>query len=764
MNVRHNLCGLSIWRTKWFRTLLVIEICFLVLGVIGLFGRNAEYVYGQDSIKNIENFEGKSDLYFEEISLPRGVYRVVLDYRTDTYMTNMCIVQNLEAGFKTLCSGGEHLYAGLGQTDFQMWLWADSDAVQIKVSYGGAGSYQVNGLRIYETNALYRIYLFVVLILIAVLNSCILFFQYDKTYEISSEKKNSIWGVLVIILLSSLPLMVDSMVYSGDLIYHLMRIEGIKDGILAGQFPVRIAPEWLNGYGYASSIFYGETVMYIAAFFRLIGFSVVTSYRLFIFVLNGATVLVSYYCFKRMFTNRYIGLCCSALYTLSVYRIFKTYICGSLGETLGVLFLPLIVYGFWRVFAEDYDSPQYKKSWLPLTIGFTGVVQSHFLTGELIGFFTILLCLIFWKKVIRPKTFGVLAQTVIYTVILSAWFLVPFLDYMLRDDFAIQHVAGRRIQSRGLYLAHLLFTFFAAGTNPFFDSAGMQNSQPQGIGISLLVPLLLWIGIVFVQKHRILSERQIGLGKISGVFATMAMCMSLSAFPWDRIQDLSSITATLVSSIQFPNRMLTIATVLLTVVAGVVADWLLLSYGKKGLQIFGGSVAVLLLFSSVYLMNDMMQSANHLVAYNAESIGTGYIAGAEYLPYGTDSSQLVYQEPIAQDYIILDGYEKNGLQVVLGCHNIGVEEGFIELPLLYYRGYCAFDVDSGEPIPVYKGTNNVVGVAIPAGYQGMVEVRFESPWYWHCAELLSVVFFLLLFVGYKLGEKKIERGCKETVE
>lgn len=98
------------------------------------------------------------------------------------------------------------------------------------------------------------------------------------------------------------------------------------------------------------------------------------------------------------FEDRNIGLLCTVLYTLSVYRLSKTYICGSLGETFGILFLPLIACGFYLVFAQDVTKKQYHYSWIPLTIGFTGLVQSHLLTGEQAGAFTILLCLILIKR------------------------------------------------------------------------------------------------------------------------------------------------------------------------------------------------------------------------------------------------------------------------------------------------------------------------------------------------------------------------------
>lgn len=82
--------------------------------------------------------------------------------------------------------------------------------------------------------------------------------QYDREYSLSVSQKGIHFGLALLLLFSSLPLLQDTMLSSGDLGYHMLRMMGIKDGILAGQFPVRIAPKWQQGYGYASSIFYGR--------------------------------------------------------------------------------------------------------------------------------------------------------------------------------------------------------------------------------------------------------------------------------------------------------------------------------------------------------------------------------------------------------------------------------------------------------------------------------------------------------------------------
>lgn len=348
------MIALHIEKKRSFQILLLAEILLLLWGIIGLFGKDAVYEY------SVESMTGEYG-NFENIALPRGVYTVSLYYDTDTDMVNRCEVKDTSIGYKQLLTNGEHLYAGLNHTNFTMWILEDTDHLSVNAVYGGTGSLEVTGLTISETNAASRMFLFWVVVISLLVNLGYLYRQYDKAYEIPAKKKNVAFGLGVTILFTSLPLMVDYIMSGGDIIYHLMRIEGIRDGLAAGQFPVRIAPEWLRGHGYASSVFYGETLLYIAAFFRLIGFSVLRSYQMFFFLINIAGVLTAYYCFKKIFKEEYIGLLCSFLYNMSLYRCFKTYPTGAFGECFGILFLPFLAYGFYRVFSEDVTAKSYQK-------------------------------------------------------------------------------------------------------------------------------------------------------------------------------------------------------------------------------------------------------------------------------------------------------------------------------------------------------------------------------------------------------------------
>lgn len=753
MELIQKIKALHIGKRKAFRRILLAEIILMVLGILGLFGKNAIYEYPTETVAvNTGNYQDNMEI--DHISLTPGLYRIQLHYDTDTNMNNFCHIEDDTVGYRMLRTSGEHLYQGLHQTDFPLWLLQKTDDMRIVIDYGGEGSYTVNGLTIVKTNGLAVLLLFCIVFFSVLVDLVYLYVQYDREYSLSVAQKGIHFGLAMILLVTSLPLLQDTVISSGDIGYHMLRMMGVKDGLLSGQFPVRIAPKWQQGYGYASSIFYGETLLYAGALLRLIGFSYVTSYRLFLLFINILTIFIAYYSFRRIFEERYIGLLCTMLYTLSVYRISKTFICGSLGETFGILFLPLIAYGFYRVFTQDVADKEYRFSWIPLTVAFTGLVQSHLLTGEQVGAFTILLCLILVKKVFRKETFCSLAKTVIYSVLLSAWFLVPFCDYMLRGDFVIQHVSGRTIQSRGLYLAHLLFTFFRDGSNVFYSDNGMGDSQPMGLGIALVMALLLWGGMLFFRRTTHLRREEKALGKIAGGFAILALWMSLSVFPWDKIQSINDITATLVSSIQFPNRFLTIATLCTVLVAGVIAKEIKGQYENGGLRFYFAAMAVLTLCSSTYLIDHMLQTTDNYRIYGEEGMGSGYIAGAEYLPYGADASLFWTHDPYAGENVEITDYDKNGIEIEMYCRNRNDGTETVELPLLYYYGYRAYDKTGGQELAITTNDNYAVCVEIPGNYEGTVHVAFYSPWYWRVAEAVSCLSLLAMIVGVRLKKRQ----------
>ena len=762
-NRRCRMVDMHIEKHRRFRILLIMEVLLLFIGAVGLFGKNEVYEYGYESMScnfgtYSEEYEGYAAdgqdgitgnmVDFVGIALPKGTYCIQLHYVTDTNTTNRMMVTDDTLSRQSFRTNGTSLFAGLNRTDVDMWLLRDSAHMTVHVYYDGEGFLAVQGLTIYQTHAWNRVILFIMLCLFTTVNIVYFYRCRDREYHISMKNKTVAFCLGSIILFACFPLAVDYIVGGDDLTFHLMRVEGISDGIMNGQFPVRISPEWHQGHGYASPIFYGETLLYPAALLRLIGFTVTTSYRIFMFVITAATVLTAYYCFKKIFDEPFIGVFCSMLYSLSVYRIYKTYQCGALGECFGIMLLPLFVYGFYRVFAQDINEKSYKRSWIPLTIGFSLLIQSHLFTGGLAGVFTVLLCVIFWKKVIRPRTFAVLAKTVIYSLLLSAWFLIPFADYVTTGDFVIHHLSARTIQERGLYPAHLLFTYFISGSTEFFNTDGMYDSAPMGIGIVLIAALVLFVYLLLFGRTEGLTGAEKTLGKIVSVFSVLAMLMSLSLFPWDRIQAWNDMTATLVSGIQFPNRFLSIANVGLTAAAGVVLKYFVKQQNKVKTVWYVGGMIFLLACGSIYLTEYLLNQRGAWRVYNSEGIGMDYIDGDEYLPGGTDPALLMYHDPVCTGNLEAADYRKLSLGAEAFLSNKGEKAESAAFSLLYYKGYHAFDIDSGEELKCYSGVNCEVTVEIPTGFEGNVRVEFVSPIYWRAGEIITVLTVLCMVIFY----------------
>ena len=54
-------------------------------------------------------------------------------------------------------------------------------------------------------------------------------------------------------------------------------------------------------------------------------------------------------------------------------------------------------------------------------------------------------------------------------------------------------------------------------------------------------------------------------------------------------------------------------------------------------------------------------------------------------------------------------FQKQGLTVQVTAANVSNVDAWVQLPLLWYRGYTARDTATGAALPVFCGENNAVG-------------------------------------------------------
>lgn len=730
--------------------LLVISILFCLIKIAL---PCKEYHYTGNAIFD-EAISDKAIIY-EGISLPPGVYRIELEYTTDKDLQGMCNVMDGTVFSGGLLSSGEPFYSNLDKTGYQIWLLEKTDNLQVWITYYDNGQLATGNLKIIETNLLWTMLLTVLLFIGIVVCMVLLCCRDNQGFLASVEKRQSFFLVMLIGLIASFPYMCGHTTMGSDLIYHLLRIEGIKDGLLSGQFPVRLEPEWLYGHGYADAIFYCGTFLYVPALLRLAGFPVTASYNIYCILLNFSTAWISYFCFSRIFKNRWHGIICSALYTLSIFRIYRLLIVSAVGEASALTFIPLIIYALYRIYTEDPTAPEYKTSWIPMMLGLSGLIQTHVLTCEITILVMLLFCFVKFRKLFCKNTLLELVKGGLAALLLSLWFIVPFLDYYITQPVHIKFVSARTIQDRGLYLAQLAFHFYGDGgeTVPLADN-GMWHSHPVGIGLVLIIGLVVFLILWYSGKVQNEKAAEISFVERVALIGLLLLCMSTKYFPWDKIQSLHSVFAALVSSLQFPYRFLGWGTVCLVFVFGYCLNYLKKVH-KNGYLILLAVAFIGILTSDMYLLDYMNASQSTVKIYNEEDMGVGYISGAEYIPEGTVEEDITFREPEIGEGVQMTDYRKEYLRINLECNNQGKHDSFIDVPLLYYKGYRAVETESGKKLEICAGENNTVRVLIPASFDGTLEIRFVPPVYWRISEVISAVVCMgAIVVCGKNGRKK----------
>ena len=525
----------------------------------------------------------------------------------------------------------------------------------------------------------------------------------------------------VIFLLVCLPLFsTQAMVTENqDILFHMNRIEGIKEGLIAGQFPVRIHAYQLDGYGYPCGYFYPDLFLYFPAVLRLLGIPMGTAYNLFLLSLNVLTWGVSYYAFSWLFRHRYPGMLAACFYLTCGYRILDVFVRGAMGEILAMAFLPLAFVSVYEVLFHQ------SKQWYWIVLSFTCILQSHLLSGWMCCAYAVAMVLvaILCKKDIPWKR---IRQTMLWGLGLNFWFYFPFLDLYRQWDFNMQHALSP-IQQNGLsgfeVGLYLLLTdlFLLMGWLLYFLSRWMKKKEK----ISFLTPCV-----------------------VLSVFLTL---MVLRFFPWDLLASVPGVRV-FVCSLQFPWRLWEDASVCFSIIAAAGA-WFWIRQGGERKKL---AVLTVFFLTGAYFQVQVVQLYPYTLerdeaipSSNRRSIGYQ----ADYLSYGLDEHVV---ECLSSDFVMEDKGKGNVVAIWKRGSNIEMNYDAVvdtvgTAALLYYPGYVAKD-EGGNPLPVYEDSRHLLEVQLPAG-QHHVKIYYAGLMKYHLAEIFSLLVFVF-FCRCLWGERR----------
>ncbi len=541
-------------------------------------------------------------------------------------------------------------------------------------------------------------------------------------------------GLGMAVFLASLPMLSRGLVPGHDLQFHLNRIEGLAQGLASGQFPVRIQPFWLDGRGYAVSVFYGELFLYFPAVLRFFGVSVQGAYKVYAVAVNLGTALVSWWCLRRMLKDDWAALFGSALYTLSIYRIINIYLRGAVGEYTAMLFLPLVFYGLWRIYAQPDGARAEPMVWLPAVIGYTGLIQTHLLSCEIVGVLTLGSCVALLRRTLRKNTFWPLCKVVGVTALLNLWFVLPLADY-LRGDLVVNTQPVSGVHDTAGFLAQMLglsFSGLTAWYNQGLDR-GPYQEMAIGLGLALLLAAGLFLLVTALGQDRRDPVWQLGsFGLWAGA---ICLFMASDLFPWDNLFNLNELLGRLIAMVQYVWRYLSPAT-WFWALTGACAICLL-----RARPVRRDLAAAVLLTLTLVSWGGFAQSSltdnPTLLCYSAAALDSCDAGAGEYLPAGTEKTDFGGPRAIETDGVQVTESSLDGLRATVTCTSEG--GGAVVVPMLYYPYYVAVD-DTGAALEVSRDPQTkMIRVQIPAGYAGTVQVRFAEPWHWRAAEAVSLL-------------------------
>ncbi|MBR6159604.1 MAG: hypothetical protein IKQ40_04820 [Lachnospiraceae bacterium] len=578
---------------------------------------------------------------------------------------------------------------------------------------------------------------------------------------LNDEKRNKWLCVLLLIaavIATSWPVLFMEVAKGHDLEVHLMRIEGILSDASWRNLPVRIQSKWLDGYGYPVSVLYGDLFLYVGAIFRKLGFPIITAYRLFVVCINTATITIAYLSFRTYFKNRMISTLSAILYACAAYRLVDEYVRSAVGETLTIVFLPAVAASVCMIFTKEDRAGRIKAAFL-LALTLTAVTCSHTLTTSMLAVVLPPVCLaglfVFCDKGKRLVRITDFVTAAVSFVLMSAFFIVPFLDYYLTVDIAFASDEKMSIQKHGVRLRHL-FDFFS---DPFKTADGDIQKTPGLILMAVLVCAVIYVIVsltrkVYFEKHRrIVFELCVSL---------VIIFMSSHIFPWDFIENNMPL-GNILTAIEFPMRYLAFAILLLSLLAGdLIYGFIKSRTGKEDanriLAAICCVVCVLCIFNVVHLCIYNRTFEKKARFMQEEDLGRWEYYAMDFQLKNTTVNDL---DPGIKYEGLLDMevLSRNSNDFLIRI-DAGPEYGWVQLPVFNYKYYYACDLeDPSQVFEIHEGANRTVGVLLPGSYSGILHVYWREPALWIMAKIISLITFagcIIYMVSGSFKKKKQE--------
>ena len=524
------------------------------------------------------------------------------------------------------------------------------------------------------------------------------------------KKNKTVLILITIMVLSSIWLITKGMPYAHDIEFHYDRLRGLTNTLKTGDL-LALIHDTFYGYGYATGLFYSNFYFYVPAFLNMLGLSYMASFKILYVLINILTTLSIYWCLKRITKDNKVSIIGTILYMFSNYRIVDIYPRGAMGEILAFMVIPIVILGLYELVYGNY------KKWYLFTIGFVLLLLCHLISTFLLAIFVIIFLVCNYKRLFNDKNrIKYLLISGFVGLLLGLFFLAPIIEQKLYGNINI-------FEGESFFLPQ-------DNTVSIKDFLIMTDFFNKYLGFSLV--LLLPIRY-FIKKKNISNIELLSFADIFFILGIIAWISTSTIFPWKLIGNL-------VGFIQFPWRLLIIATSFMTVAYTIYFKLL----DNKAIKKY--AYCVVILFSCLEIFAYSIQYGIRKIQYNTFPdyvIGTG-----EYLIYNTDVENFEKQvhKVNTNNPDLIIKYKKNGTKVDIEYKNNNKQDTYIEIPLFNYLGY------SVKGAKLENGNNNVIRL-LPNEENGKISVRYSGTNVQKISYVISCITMIGLIV-YIIIEKR----------
>lgn len=553
-------------------------------------------------------------------------------------------------------------------------------------------------------------------------------------------------------------------------VYFLFEFDrSIQDGVW---YP-RWSPDFAFGYGYPFFNIYGPLAFYLGEAVHLLGLEFVSAVKA-VFALSLLFSGVTMFLFVRRFMGSRAGLLAGLVYIYIPYHIVDVYVRASLAESLALAFLPL---NLW-LFYETVASPRLAAI-LGAGLSYAGLMLTHngltLLFSPLLGIYLIFLLL---SRALAGRERGLsgdlpglvrgLVRSSLLPILslllglgLSAIFWLPMaleFRYVRLDQWMGGYYGYR---DHFVYLFQLFSSFWGYG----LSEPGLKDGLPFQLGA---IPLVFgFLSLVALRRVERGELRRLLLFFQATTVVIIFLMLPASIPLWEVLR--------LVTFAQFPWRLLTLAIVALSFLAGSILVGADSSpQGVSPLAVVA-LAALVILGSYAYLMPQIVEPAEGPVSLQGlmefqRSAGemTGSTTWVHEIPIWSPMAQHI----VTQDKPLITKVDFGSLpakrkeKIIVVTEELGTtfekvvfrarKEGRITFNTFYYPGWHAYLLESEEgpivrELPIVPhGTLGKITVTVPEGDHYLL-LRFEDTPVRVVGKYVTALSVLIIFaaLGWK---------------